>query len=449
MPGGYNMSKGDRQMKRIRYGMAAAVSAAALTASGGTAFAEGVAPNVDQAADPGEVIHLTKTVSTPPIPPKPDIVLLVDKTGSMGGELANVKANFSSIVSQVKAVQPDARFAVAAYCDFGDPAPAFQLFTDLIGDPGALTTAINNVNLCSGGDTPEAQLNALWEIGNGGDAVTFRPDSSRIVVWYGDNPGHDPSGGHTEADATQSLVDVDAKVLALSTGSSNNLDGTGQAARITSATGGNLLSGVAAGGVSDAILAGLQNLDVTVAGSPTCDPGLSISLSPASRTVQSGTDAEFDETITVAPGAPQGATLQCTVPFTLNGADAGSPFTQTVSIDVNDVTPPSVSCPPGPNPAGNEPQATNEDGFFRMVASDNVDASVPVSIKDLGSGTVFGPYPSGTTFKLTQAPGAPVKAKVFTGEVKWKFTFNGDAQLIATDAAGNTATATCLVPPND
>jgi len=106
-------------MKRIRYGMAAAVSAAALTASGGTAFAEGVAPNVDQAADPGEVIHLTKTVSTPPIPPKPDIVLLVDKTGSMGGELANVKANFSSIVSQVKAVQPDARFAVATYCDFG------------------------------------------------------------------------------------------------------------------------------------------------------------------------------------------------------------------------------------------------------------------------------------------------------------------------------------------
>jgi hypothetical protein len=436
-------------MKRIRYGMAVAVSAAALVASGAAAFAEGVTPNVDQAADPGEVIHLTKTVSTPPIPPKPDIVLLVDKTGSMGGELANVKANFSSIVSQVKAVQPDARFAVATYCDFGEATPAFQLFTDLTGDPGALTTAINNVNLCGGGDAPEAQLNALWQIGNGGDAVTFRPDSSRIVVWYGDNPGHDPSGGHTEADATQSLVDVGAKVLALSTGSANNLDGTGQATRITNATGGNLLSGVAAGGVSDAILAGLQNLDVTVAGSPTCDPGLSISLSPASRTVQSGTDAEFDETITVAPDAPQGATLECTVPFTLNGADAGPAFAQTVSIDVNDVTPPSVSCPPGPNPAGNEPKADNQDGFYRMVASDNVDASVPVSIKDLGSGTVFGPYASGTTFKLTQAPGSPVTVKAFRGAVEWKFTSNGDAQLIATDAAGNTATATCLVPPND
>lgn len=436
-------------MNTIRCIIAAAASAAAVVASGGAAFAEGVTPNVTQAADPGEVIHLTKTVATPPIPPKPDIVLLVDKTGSMGGELINVKANFSSIVSQVQAVQPDAQFAVAAYCDFGDPAPAFELFTDLTGDPAALTTAINNVNLCDGGDPPEAQLNALWEIGDGGDAVSYRPDSSRIVVWYGDNPGHDPSGGHTEADATQSLLDVEAKVLAISTGAADNLDATGQATRITDATGGDLLSGVAAGDVSAAILAGLQNLDVTVAGSPSCDPGLTIALSPASQTVQSGTNAVFGETITVAADAPQGATLECTVPFTLNGSDAGPAFTQTVSIDVNDVTAPTVSCPPGPNPAGHEPSASNEDGFFRMVASDNVDASVPIYIKDLGSGTVFGPYPSGTTFKLTQAPGAPVTSKAFTGAVDRKFIFRGDAQLIATDAAGNTATATCLVPPND
>ncbi len=39
--------------------------------------------------------------------------------------------------------------------------------------------------------------------------------------------------------------------------------------------------------------------------------------------------------------------------------------------------------------------------------------------------------------------------KAFPGAVDWRLTFRGDAQLIATDAAGNTATATCLVPPND
>lgn len=435
-------------MSRIRHGVGAAFAAATLLATTSPAVAAGVSPDVDQAEDPGAVIHVTKTVSTPPIPPKPDIVLLADRTGSMGGELANVKANFGSIITQVKAVQPDAQFAVAAYCDFGDPAPAYQLYSDLTADETALTTAINSVALCDGGDTPEAQLNALWEIGDGGDDVSFRADSTRIVVWYGDNPGHDPSGGHTEADATASLTGVEAKVLAISTGLDDNLDGTGQATRITDATGGDLLSGVAAGDVSAAILAGLSNLDVTVAGTPTCDPGLSVALDPASQTVESGTDAVFDETITVAADAQQGATLECSVPFTLNGVAQGPEFTQTVTIRVNDVTAPTVSCPPGPNPAGTEPSATNEDGFFVMRATDNVDPSVPIYIKDLGSGVVYGPYPSGTTFKLTQAPGAPVKAKDMTGEVKWKFTFNGDAQLIATDAAGNTATATCLVPPN-
>jgi hypothetical protein len=435
-------------MTRIRHGVGAAFAAATLLAASGPAFAAGVSPNVDQAEDPGSVIHVTKTVTTPPIPPKPDIVLLADKTGSMGGELANVKANFGSIITQVKAAQPEAQFAVAAYCDFGDVDPAYQLFSDLTADETALNTAINNVNLCDGGDTEEAQLNALWEIGDGGDDVSFRDGSSRIVVWYGDNPGHDPSGGHTEADATASLTGVDAKVIAISTGADNNLDGTGQATRITDATGGELLTGVAASDVSAAILAGLHNLDVTVAGSPTCDTGLSAVLSPASLTVQSGTDAVFDETITVAADAQQGATLHCSVPFTLDGQPQGPEFTQSVTIRVNDVTAPTVSCPPGPNPAGTVPSATNEDGFFVMRATDNVDPTVSIYIKDLGSGVVFGPYPSGTTFKLTQAPGAPVKAKDMTGDVKWKFTFNGDAQLIATDAAGNTATATCLVPPN-
>jgi hypothetical protein len=435
-------------MTRFRHGAGAAFAATALLVTTGPAYGAGVSPNVNQAADPGAVIHVTKTVSTPPIPPKPDIVLLADKTGSMGGELANVKANFASIIGQVQAVQPDAQFAVAAYCDFGDADPAYQRFSDLTGDATALDTAINNVNLCDGGDTEEAQLNALWTIGSGGNDISFRPGSSRIVVWYGDNPGHDPSGGHTEADATASLTGVDAKVIAISTGAANNLDGTGQATRITGATGGELLTGVAASDVSAAILSGLRNLDVTVAGTPSCDPGLSVALSPASLTVESGNDAVFDETITVAGDATQGATLECSVPFTLDGIAQGPEFTQSVKIAVNDVTAPSVSCPPGPNPAGTEPSADNEDGFFRMVATDNVDASVPVYIKDLGSGAVFGPYPSGTTFKLTQAPGAPVKAKDMTGDVKWKFTFNGDAELIATDAAGNTATATCLVPPN-
>ena len=48
---------------------------------------------------------------------------------------------------------------------------------------------------------------------------------------------------------------------------------------------------------------------------------------------------------------------------------------------------------------------------------------------------------------LTQALGAAPSAVPGEGAVNWKIMLKGDALLTATDAAGNTATATCKVPP--
>jgi uncharacterized repeat protein (TIGR01451 family) len=85
--------------------------------------------------------------------------------------------------------------------------------------------------------------------------------------------------------------------------------------------------------VSDAILNGLENLPVTVTPVPTCDSGLSASYDAASKTVTSGTDATFSETLAVAPNAPDGGVLHCTVDFLLNGISTPG-FQQTVNITV-------------------------------------------------------------------------------------------------------------------
>lgn len=400
------------------------------------------------ALDPGASVTITKTVSTPEIPPRPDIVLLVDRTGSMGGAIGNVKANMSSLVTAVEAAQPDAQWAVASYCDEGEPDP-FLLHSDLSAETAVTVGAVGAISLCNGGDEPESQLNALWETGAGGDAVTFREGSSRIVVWFGDAPGHDPSLGRTEADATASLVDVQARVLAVGvdTGGSG-LDATGQASRITGATGGAFYSGVGAEELAATILAGLSALPVEVGATAACDPGLTATLEPAVRTVTSGTDAVFEETLALAADAPQGATLTCELAFTLNGEPGGEGFTQLVSIDVNDVTPPVVSCVQGPNPAGRMPGSGDPDGFFELLATDNVDEQSDVTITDTVSGTAFGPYPSGTTIKLVQAPGAVPTVSAHTGAVDLRVRLQGDALLTATDTAGNTATAVCEVPPH-
>ena len=83
-----------------------------------------------------------------------------------------------------------------------------------------------------------------------------------------------------------------------------------------------------------------------------------------------------------------------------------------------------------------------------MVARDDVDPDVDIFVRDTASNLRFGPYASGTTFKLTQAPGGKVEVKPFTGAVQNKFTLNGDAELMGVDASGNAATAVCTVAPN-
>jgi hypothetical protein len=407
--------------------------------------AVGVSPaEVSYDANPGDVIAITTTVTTPELPPKPDVVLLVDRTGSMGGAINNVKANMAGVIASVKASQPDARFAVAQYCDIGDPAPAFTLLQNLTGDDAAVIAAVNSIALCDGGDLPEAQLNALWVVGSG--AIAFRPDSSRMVAWFGDAPGHDPSGGHSESEATATLQQAGAKVVAVSVGV-DQLDATGQATRITTATGGSLLTGVGSDQVAAKILEGLSNLNVRVAGEPSCDPGLSLDLDPASQTVASGEAAVFAATLTVGT-SPTPGTLTCRIGFTLNGVPAGPDFVQTLTVNLNDATAPVVSCPPGPNPAGSEPGATNQDGYYQMIAVDDVDPDVDIYVRDTASNLRFGPYTSGTTFKLTQAPGGKVEVKPFTGAVQTRFTLNGDAELIGVDSSGNTATTVCTVAPN-
>ena len=431
----------------LRRTLAAVFTAGAMIAVPVIAMADGVSPvTVTESADPGDVITVSKTISTPVIPPKPDIVLVVDATGSMGTAINTVKAEMGTIVTTVKAAQPDAQFAVVSYRDIGDGAGLFQRHTDLTGDQATAQAAVNALSAGGGGDEPEAQLNALWQVGAGGNQISFRPDSSRIVVWFGDAPGHDPSNVHTEADAIAALQAVSASVIAISVGA-NRLDVSGQASRIAAATGGVFLSGIPATGTADAILAGLSDLPAEVTAEVTCDPGLSVSFDPAlPQTVPSGTDLVLEETITVAADAAQGATLSCTTSFKINGADAGDDFVQTVNITVNDVTPPTVTCGPGVNPDGDTPGGWRNAGFFQLVANDNL-PGVMVTITDTVSGETFGPYDPGTYIKLTQAPGATPSAVPFQGAVDWHVTLQGDATLTATDAAGNTATATCSVPP--
>jgi hypothetical protein len=139
----------------------------------------------------------------------------------------------------------------------------------------------------------------------------------------------------------------------------------------------------------------------------------------------------------------------------------GSEHCAEVTKQWADLTAPEVACVPGTNPhgakvppAGEKSPGQNEDGNYQLNATDALDPDPDIYVVDTGSGTVFGPYPSGTQIKYTESPDATPEAKPMgstngaAGAVAWHIIGTGDMQIYSVDSSGNQSTAiACLVPP--
>lgn len=223
-------------------------------------------------------------VVTVTIPPnagvsKADIYLLADTTGSMGSILAAVKAGADAIQS-ANYGPIDIAFGVGNYRDLPGDSPPFTNNLAPDTDTTAVTAAINTWSAGGGGDTPEGQFYALDALAEApGGSIGWRSDSKRIIIWFGDAPGHDPvcsaiSGlpyDITEASITAKLGDITVLAISTDTGIAGALDGdptiggdysgscpvggaSGQATRLAAATGGQHVSGINATDIVDTII---------------------------------------------------------------------------------------------------------------------------------------------------------------------------------------------------
>jgi hypothetical protein len=331
---------------RRRLALVVFATAAALVLPGTVAMAAptGVDPStVDVTLLPGQSTTITKNVTTSAVPSNPDLVFLADTTGSMGPAIENVKENASAVTSAVLGAQATAQFGVASYKDESDGAGLFQVNQDITANTTAVQAGINQWTASGGGDLPESAINGLFQVATG--ALTYRPNDTKIVAWFGDAPSHDPSNGHTLAQTIAALQAANIRVIAVNVGDGSagrpGLDGdTQQATQIANATGGIFLN-AADDQVAQKILEGIQAIKSTVTPHVTaCDPQLSVSNTPASVTVASGDTAAFTETVTAAGDAAPGD-YHCTVDYLVDGVSSGFVENTTVHVRafaVNDVT---------------------------------------------------------------------------------------------------------------
>lgn len=169
-----------------------------------------------------------------------DLVFVVDTTGSMGGEIAQVRTDLRALVNELSSTSTSFRVAVIAYRDFPErtgsstdfPAQVVQTFTSSLS---SIQAAIDSLDARGGGDFAESVLSGI----NAANGLPWRPGVTKTAVVIGDAPpliegGAEPFSGLTPAQVVADSIAVDpVRVLGVNVGSltspalSTIVDGTG------------------------------------------------------------------------------------------------------------------------------------------------------------------------------------------------------------------------------
>eukprot|EP01025_Chloroclados_australasicus_P032099 TRINITY_DN3248_c0_g1_i1.p2 TRINITY_DN3248_c0_g1~~TRINITY_DN3248_c0_g1_i1.p2 ORF type:complete len:266 (-),score=41.61 TRINITY_DN3248_c0_g1_i1:661-1458(-) len=179
-----------------------------------------------------------------------DVYFLADNTGSMSEEIEEVRSKarflFDSFASNTT---QNIRFGVGAYRDQEDEYVFWNIQSlveeDLTVpvDEDKIVMGMNQWDADGGDDEKEAQLYALYQIATTSyEEIGWRDDAVKLIVWFGDASGHDPSGENeqgepiTEELVIEALVAKNIKISGIDVESMNE---SGQVQRIADATGGN------------------------------------------------------------------------------------------------------------------------------------------------------------------------------------------------------------------
>ncbi len=168
-----------------------------------------------------------------------DVFFLMDTTGSMGGEIANLRDSLTSgeltpgcpggIIGATRCAIPDAWFGVGRFDDYrvspygGGEDEVYRTLQPISASASDTSAAVASLGLHNGWDLPESNSQALWAVSTGGELgpylasascpagrwghPCFREDAIPVLIHFTDAPFHNgPSGNLYDFAATASTV---------------------------------------------------------------------------------------------------------------------------------------------------------------------------------------------------------------------------------------------------
>jgi hypothetical protein len=233
-----------------------------------------------------------------------DVYFMVDCTGSMGGEITNLRSSISSyVIPGLRAAIPDVWIGVAHFDDlpigsYGSGSDmGYNNLQSITSDAAAAQTAANSLPFHSGADGPESHIVGLYTAVTGDHTRTrpviaapscgagtwgypcFRDGAVPILIVITDAPMHNgPSGNNYGADASfaptwaetrDAMVARSARVIGVNSGGTYGRPDLDAVARETGAVdiGGTPLVfdiGSDGSGLGDQVINGVQTLATSV-----------------------------------------------------------------------------------------------------------------------------------------------------------------------------------------
>jgi Mg-chelatase subunit ChlD len=136
-----------------------------------------------------------------------DLAFIFDTTGSMGGSIANAKAEATDLANLWLSNSTNGRIALVEFRDQGD-AFVSRIVLPLTADAEDFQTAVNGLVAAGGGDVPEAQLSGVM---TALDGLDWQAGATKIGIVITDAVGRDPEPvtGYTRAQAAQRALEID------------------------------------------------------------------------------------------------------------------------------------------------------------------------------------------------------------------------------------------------
>ena len=178
---------------------------------------------------------------TPPV----DIIFLADNTGSMGSLVTAARREADDIIARTYTLAGDVAWTVAYYKDFPrSPSGGFSnypiRYQTITTNPTLAANGLQSWTSSGGYDQKKSGLYALSQIAT--NPSPYRELSDRYVLWFGDEPSHDPldTQGYPGPTLDETLDDLLAAGITVLGVDLRNLNGDDELFRIVGATGGSI-----------------------------------------------------------------------------------------------------------------------------------------------------------------------------------------------------------------